>query len=311
MLVRAVLSLLAFPCLLQAEVDVANSALNASTDASKVEAAKGAEISEYDVVPTPAVVPAGKTLEQELEGIQFVEAVSDMEKEVVKGGRRRFLARRRRNKRKGRKRRRRPRGRLFKIRVGRRRRRQVQKRSKKNKKGRGKQNKKGRGKINKKGKKVKRRKGRKGGGKNEGQKKKKDQEVKRRKGRKGGGKKRRSKDRRKRKRKVDKSKILKTVTINTWFLPEKMSWKILKKKGRTTMCKSKPYEKWYSKMTEDVTRCQLMPGVPYVLQCLDKYGSGWAGGSITIQGVTFCKDGFRFRAGHKKERVFVVKKLKK
>merc|ERR1712079_704796 len=97
--------------------------------------------------------------------------------------------------------------------------------------------------------------------------------------------------------------ILKTVTINTWFLPEKMSWKILKQKGRKTVCKSKPYDKWYSKIEEDVSRCRLTPGVAYILQCRDKYGSGWAGGSIVIQGVTYCGDGFKFQAGRKKERV--------
>jgi len=104
---------------------------------------------------------------------------------------------------------------------------------------------------------------------------------------------------------------LNTVTIKTWFLPEKMSWKILKQKGRATVCKSKPYHKWYSKITEDVTRCKLKPGVAYILQCRDEYGSGWAGGSITIQGVSYCGEDFRFRAGYKKERTFVVKKLKK
>lgn len=101
--------------------------------------------------------------------------------------------------------------------------------------------------------------------------------------------------------------ILKTVTVNTWFLPEKISWKILKQKGRKTVCKSKPYDKWYSKIEEDVSRCRLTPGVAYILQCRDKYGSGWAGGSIVIQGVTYCGDGYKFQGGYKKERVFVVK----
>lgn len=101
--------------------------------------------------------------------------------------------------------------------------------------------------------------------------------------------------------------ILKTVTVNTWFLPEKMSWKILKQKGRKTVCKSKPYDKWYSKIEEDVSRCRLTPGVAYILQCRDKYGSGWAGGSIVIQGVSYCGDGYKFNGGYKKERVFVVK----
>jgi len=101
------------------------------------------------------------------------------------------------------------------------------------------------------------------------------------------------------------------VTVNTQFLPEKMSWKIMKKKGRKTVCKSKPYDKWYSKIEEDITQCHLIPGVAYILQCRDRFGSGWAGGSITIQGVTYCGEGFKFGAGYKKERVFVVKGKKK
>mmetsp|Transcript_70681 Transcript_70681/g.136415 ORF Transcript_70681/g.136415 Transcript_70681/m.136415 type:complete len:394 (-) Transcript_70681:16-1197(-) len=111
-------------------------------------------------------------------------------------------------------------------------------------------------------------------------------------------------------RKVDKSKVLKFVTIKTEVLSEKMSWKILKRKGHVTLCKSKPhaYDEWYSTFREDVTRCNLKPGVAYILQCLDKYGSGWAGGSIKIQGVTYCREDFKFRAGYKKETFFVVKK---
>jgi len=108
-----------------------------------------------------------------------------------------------------------------------------------------------------------------------------------------------------------KGGVLKTVTINTQILPEKMSWKILKQKGRKTVCKSRKYDKWYSKIKENVQRCKLTPGVAYILQCRDKFGSGWAGGSMTIQGVSYCGDSFKFRAGRKLERVFVVKGKKK
>lgn len=106
-------------------------------------------------------------------------------------------------------------------------------------------------------------------------------------------------------------KILKTVIVKTGFLPEKISWKIMKRKGRHTVCKSKPYDKWHSKIKEDVTRCRLTPGVTYIIQCRDRFGSGWAGGSITIQGVTYCGDTYRFGAGKRKEeQTFVVRKVK-
>jgi len=107
---------------------------------------------------------------------------------------------------------------------------------------------------------------------------------------------------------IPKKGFVKTATIKTWFLPEKMSWKIMIRKGRDTVCRSKPYNKWYSTYVEDITRCRLTPGVAYILQCRDKFGSGWAGGSISIQGLTYCGDSFKFKGGYQREKVFVVKK---
>jgi len=238
MLVHAALSILAFPCLLHADMDLT-----------------GVETSEYHAVPTPAVLPAvlpsGQMAQPKPKGTTHLEVASGAENEGAE------RAGHRHGKGRG------PRGKKVKD---------VRKQLKVLKN----ENKKLRESVNK----LKKEKRKRGGNNRKGSKR-------------------------------GPAKKPPTVTINTGHLPEKMSWRILKQKGRMTMCKSKPYTKWWSKMVEDVSRCKLKPGVSYVLQCKDKFGSGWAGGSITIQGVTYCGDDYKFNAGHSKNRVFVWKKLKK
>jgi len=80
------------------------------------------------------------------------------------------------------------------------------------------------------------------------------------------------------------------VYVQTFMLPEKMEWKIIK--GKTTVCSSGEYaySTWYSRF---FTGCTL-PAGSYTLKCIDKRGYGWSGGYIDIGGKKYCKDGFEW-----------------
>lgn len=99
---------------------------------------------------------------------------------------------------------------------------------------------------------------------------------------------------------------LERIQMQTWILPEKIQWEIYEEVSKKLKCKSDYYDEWYYLYDEDVSRCKLKAGIPYVLKCMDPYGAGWAGGFITIQNVTYCKEDYEWKAGKAKEVIFVL-----
>ena len=52
------------------------------------------------------------------------------------------------------------------------------------------------------------------------------------------------------------------------------------------VCSGGPYA---SDTFFEITDCQLAGG-DYTLRCIDSYGDGWHGGSVTINGIQYCDD---------------------
>jgi hypothetical protein len=46
---------------------------------------------------------------------------------------------------------------------------------------------------------------------------------------------------------------------------------------------------YFSATTNEVTDCQLEGG-DYILRCIDSYGDGWHGATVTINGFNYCGD---------------------
>jgi hypothetical protein len=55
----------------------------------------------------------------------------------------------------------------------------------------------------------------------------------------------------------------------------------------------------------EVTNCQLEGGVDYTLRCIDSYGDGWHGASVTINGVSYCSD-FTKETGEEPGRIMTA-----
>eukprot|EP00419_Tripos_fusus_P027861 CAMPEP_0172726144 /NCGR_PEP_ID=MMETSP1074-20121228/90015_1 /TAXON_ID=2916 /ORGANISM="Ceratium fusus, Strain PA161109" /LENGTH=265 /DNA_ID=CAMNT_0013553077 /DNA_START=533 /DNA_END=1331 /DNA_ORIENTATION=- len=79
--------------------------------------------------------------------------------------------------------------------------------------------------------------------------------------------------------------VRRTLTLKTWVMPEKLDW-VVSTKGKT-VCSGSGYSAWYSPIE---VKCDLEPGRRYTLKCKDKFGEGWAGATIEINGRHYCKD---------------------
>lgn len=95
---------------------------------------------------------------------------------------------------------------------------------------------------------------------------------------------------------------VRSLTVKTGMLPEKLLWTLATSNG-TGVCSGGPYKTWYSTLIE--TQCVLTLGTLYTLTCKDKYGEGWAGGSLTINGKTYCAD-YNWDGGSEKKVVNVT-----
>ena len=77
------------------------------------------------------------------------------------------------------------------------------------------------------------------------------------------------------------------VILHTQSWGYEVSWKIIDTNG-DTVCNSKPAGSYSSYKVHPAEQCILTKEANYNLICEDTYGDGWNGGSLSIQGSTYC-----------------------
>jgi hypothetical protein len=79
-----------------------------------------------------------------------------------------------------------------------------------------------------------------------------------------------------------------SMSIMTSSYGSEVSWEIATL-DETVVCEGgRNAGTYYSSSTEyEITDCELAGG-DYVLNCIDSYGDGWHGATVTINGVDYC-----------------------
>lgn len=74
------------------------------------------------------------------------------------------------------------------------------------------------------------------------------------------------------------------VVVQTTSYANEFSWEITS--SDLVVCSGGPYT---NDSTYDSVGCVITDG-DYTLRCIDSYGDGWHGGSVTIEGNQYCQD---------------------